>query len=478
MSAAPAGISIKYDYTDVPTIAKFAASNAFIRGLVGPFGSGKSSGCVAEIMRRALAQRTSPDGIKHSRWVVVRNTAPQLEDTTVRTFHMWVPPQHFGRYYESDHTYIIKAIPGCDIEIMFRALDRPDHVRNLLSLEVTGAWVNEAREVPWGIIETLQARVGRYPSKLMGGITWSGIFMDTNPPDVDSKWFKFFEETKHDPAFAEIFKQPSGLSARAENLHNLPSTEYYKRLAVGKSPEWIKVYIDGEYGFVIDGKPIYPTYSEKTHCHDIQPIKGLTIYRGWDFGLFPSCVFTQILPDGRWLVFDELVSESTIGADRFSDEVIAFSGENYPGAKFEDIGDPAGESRAQTDERTCFQILQLKGIMIEAGEQTPTIRIESVRKPLRTMVDKGEAQFVIHSRCKMLRKGFMGGYQFRRMQTSAERYTDKPDKNIYSHCHDALQYVATRLFGGALTQAQHQTDDFSRFAPAQSDQGRSSFTGY
>ncbi len=33
---------------------------------------------------------------------------------------------------------------------------------------------------------------------------------------------------------------------------------------------------------------------------------------------------------------------------------------------------------------------------------------------------------------------------------AAERYHDKPDKNEYSHPHDALQYVATKVFGNAV----------------------------
>lgn len=446
---------------------------------MGPFASGKSTGCVIEIIRRAMAQRQSIDGVRKTRWVVIRNTTPQLVDTTIKTFHQWVPPEHFGRYWESDHTYLIKGVQGCEIEIMFRALDRPDHIRNLLSLEVTGAWVNEAREVPWGIIEALQGRVGRFPSQAMGGITWSGIIMDTNPPDVDSRWYKFFEEEKHPADFAQIFKQPSGLSTAAENLINLPSTEYYKRLTIGKSIEWKKVYIDGQYGFVIDGKPVYPEYNDAAHCKESQPIKGVPMYRSWDFGLTPACIFSQVLPDGRWLIFDELVLEDTMGADRFSDEVISFSGQNYPDADFIDVGDPAGESRAQTDERTCFQILQAKGIDIEGGEQNITIRLESVRKPLRSMVG-GEPQFILHPRCKVLRKGFMGAYKFRRMQTSAERYTSKPDKDRYSHPHDALQYAATRIFGSALTNmASHLQEDFGNISThGESDIGRSSYTGY
>jgi hypothetical protein len=472
------GIKIAYDYSDVPTVKAFSASNAFIRGLMGPFRSGKSSGCVAEIITRSLKQAPGPDGLKHTRWVVVRNTYQQLSDTTIRTFHMWVPPQHFGRFYESDHTYVIKGLPGCEVEVLFRALDRPEHVKNLLSLEVTGAWVNEAREVPWPIIDTLQGRVGQYPPKSMGGPTWWGVFMDTNPPDVDSRWYKFFEEDKHDPTFAQIFKQPSGLAPNAENLTNLPNASYYKTLAQGKSNEWVKVYIHGEYGFVIDGKPIYPDYNDLVHCKEVEPVKGSPIYRGWDFGLTPACIFTQILPDGRWLIFNEMTNTTTIGIDRFSDEVIEESTQCYPpNTEFIDYGDPAGMSRAQTDEKTCFQILQAKGIEIEGGEQSLAIRLESVRKPLRTLI-YGEPQLVIHPRCKLLRKGFMGGYQFRRLQTAAERFTNKPDKNDLSHPHDALQYVATRLFGGGLTQRGEAEDDFPNHFGIGSDMGRSRVTGY
>ena len=52
----------------------------------------------------------------------------------------------------------------------------------------------------------------------------------------------------------------------------------------------------------------------------------------------------------------------------------------------------------------------------------------------------------------MLRKGFLGRYQYRRVKIagSAERYHDEPEKNEYSHPHDALQYVATKIFGDVV----------------------------
>ena len=59
---------------------------------------------------------------------------------------------------------------------------------------------------------------------------------------------------------------------------------------------------------------------------------------------------------------------------------------------------------------------------------------------LNRMVD-GLSGILIDFRCKELVKGFEGGYQYRRMQVSGERYEDKPLKDRYSHIHDALQYL-------------------------------------
>lgn len=470
---------IKYSYDDVPTVRRFAESNARIRGLLGPFRSGKSSGSIIEIIRRGMAQKPGPDGIRRTRWLVVRNTFAQLEDSTIKTFHMWLPPQYFGKYNATDHNYTITAFENTIIEIWFRALDRPDHVRNLLSVEVTGAYVNEAREVPWAIIDALDGRIGQYPPKNMGGPTWFGMWMDTNPPDTDSKWYRFFEEGNHDPEFAQIFRQPSGRGPNAENLSNLPTPNYYTDLARGKSPEYIKVYIDGEYGFVNEGKLVYPEYGDKIHCHAADPVPGRAIIRTWDFGLTPCCVFNQLLPDGRWLTFDEMTSDN-MSIDQFSDDVLAHCSRSFRGdVQYEDLGDPAGDQRAQTDKRTCFEIMQAKGIMIEGSEQDPTLRQESVRKVLRTLTN-GEPQFILHPRCRVLRKGFLGGYHRRRMQVSGpERYSEKAEKNSYSHPHDALQYGIVRYFGGGLTSSSAGADDDWPSADyGHGDVGRSEITGY
>ena len=165
---------LKYTYEHVPTVRSFARCDKRLRGLMGPFGSGKSSGCVIEILRRAMSQRKAADGIRYSRWAVIRNTYQQLRDTTINTFHDWLPPATFGDWYKAEHRYVINKLEGCRIEVIFRALDRPDQVGNLLSLELTGAWVGKG--MPSDYIDRLRhQRTGRYPGIDKGGSWVKGI---------------------------------------------------------------------------------------------------------------------------------------------------------------------------------------------------------------------------------------------------------------------------------------------------------------
>ena len=63
-----------------------------------------------------------------------------------------------------------------------------EDVKKLLSLELTGVWINEAREIPKSIIDACTMRVGRFPSMRDGGATWYGVICDTNAPEEDHWW--------------------------------------------------------------------------------------------------------------------------------------------------------------------------------------------------------------------------------------------------------------------------------------------------
>jgi len=432
-------------YIASKTMREFHASDKFVRSLLGPIGSGKSVACVIEMMIKSRQQAPNPEGIRKSRWVVVRNTYRELVDTTIQTFFDWIP-ESTGIYLKKDMKFTYRE--GLDdgtvmqTEFLFRALDRPDDIKKLLSLEVTGGWLNECRESPKAIMDMLIGRLGRYPNKRDGGATWFGLIMDTNPPDSDHWFYRLFE-TKI-PDNHAIFHQPSGLSDTAENIENLPDG-YYDKMQAGKDQEWINVYVHGQYGFVQDGKPVFPEYKDDIHHidEDVHIDPSWTIYVGIDFGLTPAAVFGARTASGRWIIFDELVTED-MGADNFGRLLAEMVNGKYSAYKdWEIYGDPAGDQRAQTDEITPFQILSKHGI-----PAAPTytndfiIRREAVAAPLQRLDFSGNPGFAVAPKAIMVRKALAGGYKYKRMAvTGAERYNDKPDKGRYSHVADALQYL-------------------------------------
>ena len=458
--------------------------DSFFRGLRGPVGSGKSVSCCVEIIRRALQQQPGEDGKRRSRWAVIRNTNPQLKTTTIKTWLDWFPESDWGNFtWSVPYTHKINK-GDLELEVIFLALDRPEDVKKLLSLELTGVWINEAREIPKSIVDACTMRVGRYPSMRDGGPSWYGVIADTNPPDTDHWWAILAGETvipdyitkqeakmlvkpdnwiffNQPPAMTEIFKDKEfdryEENKNKENGKNL-KPNYYTNIIRGKTKSWIDVYVLNKLGQIEDGKPVYEMFRKDVHVakSDVAIMKDVPIYIGIDFGLTPACVFGQRVR-GRWLIIDEIVAED-MGILRFSDLIKQKMAEYLP-RNFIVFGDPAGDHRAQTDESTPFQILKGRGITARpAPSNDVMLRLEAVNVTLQRMID-GDSGILIDPKCSNIVKGFDGGYHYRRMQVSGERYEEKPSKNRFSHVHDALQYM---LLGAGEGRALTTGNKFSK----------------
>jgi len=461
---APTTDEYRRKYFPTPTGALFHEDDSLVRGIMGPRGSGKSVTCCMEIFSRAIKQPPF-EGIRSTRWVVVRNSYPELLSTTIRTWQEWVNEDVWPITYGSpircrakrsklarlgDGTYL-------DMEVLFLAMDRPQDVRKLKSLEATGVWLNEASELPKAVLDMATVTRGRYPPKRRGGATWSGVIMDTNPPDTDSWWYKLAEVQR--PPNYKFFRQPAALirgadgvyeaNPLAENVCNQPlGYNYWMDAIGGKDRDWINVYVLGQYGAIFEGKPVYQdVYSEERHVAE-RPLgiyRGAPIYLGFDFGLTPACVMGQISPHGQLRILREFTSEST-GIRQFVQTVIRPALLNeFPGMPLISTGDPAGAQRSQVDELTCLGELRRLGIPTEpAATNDFQARREAVISFLTRMIGD-EPGFLIDPSCRMLIRGFAGGYQFSRIQvTGEERYRDVPVKNRFSHVSEALQYMALR----------------------------------
>jgi hypothetical protein len=344
-------------------------------------------------------------------------------------------------------------------EIVFLALDREEHVKKLRGVQATGFWLNEVKELHKAIVDMCDGRHGRYPSKMDGGPSWHGMIGDTNAPD-DDHWYYELEEVRPDDW--EFFRQPGGVmwddkkeawyeNPDAENLNNLP-VGYYIKMVGSKDHDWIKVNLANQYGTVQTGKPVYKgQWNDSLHVakDELLPMKGQPIIIGLDFGLTPCAIIGQTTPRGQLRIIDELCSES-MGIRQFCKNVLIPTLKvKYKGLDLYLVGDPAGNKRSDTDERTVFEELADLELEAEPAESnSPFKRQEAVRYYL-TMLTDGKPAFLLSPHCKILRKGFNGGYQYRRLRVPGEtRYTEEPDKNRFSHPHDGLQYLCLQLRGG------------------------------
>jgi hypothetical protein len=379
-----------------------------MRVLMGPVGSGKSVTCSFEVVSRASMQKPDATGRRRSRWAIVRETARQLQDTTIKTFLDWFPPGPCGRFMRTTKTYLF-SVGDVEAEIMFRALDDADDVANLNSLELTGAWFNECRDIDPAIIDAMSKRIGRFPSAKDGGPTWYGMWGDTNPPTMDTWWYYQMEHLDPNDGVSlndngwEVFKQPSGRGPYAENIENLPEGYYDTQ---GRSEEYVRVFIDGEYGLSLAGSPVYKYFRPDYHmAHEhIRPFVNGTrpVVVGMDLGLTPAAVIGQQDPRGRAMMMAECVSYD-MGIQRFVRSMLKpMLYERFPGSPVLIVVDPAGTARAQTDERSAVDIVKAEGFkVIPALTNAISARISAVDDYLMRQVDTYTAMLAeIDDKCE------------------------------------------------------------------------------
>lgn len=444
-------MAIEINYTPSKTVKQFFESDAQMRVIMGPVGSGKSVGMCFEVLRRAMGQAPGADGFRRTRFAVVRETVRQLSDTTMKTWLDWFPDGVCGRLMRTTKTYYME-IGDIRAEIMFRALDDADDVANLNSLELTGAWFNECRDIAPEIVDAMSKRIGRYPSKKDGGPTWHGMWADTNPPTIDTWWYYQMEHLDPKDGVSPndngwfVVKQPSGRTPEAENIENLPDNYYSTQ---GRSDEYIRTFIDGEYGHSLAGTPVYKHFQPNYHVarQPLAMVKNSSrpIIVGMDLGLTPAAVIGQQDPRGRALILAD-IAEFDMGLIRFiRTRLKPLLAEKFPGAPVRVVIDPAGRQRSQNDEKAALEILEKEGLnVVLASTNQPTARLNAVDDLLMRQVD-GDPVFLMDPSCTRLKAAMMGGYRY-------HPKTGNIEKNSHSHIADALQYFALHIndFAGTV----------------------------
>lgn len=466
---------------DGRVLREFLRDNSFLQLIQGPWGSGKSVACCMKVWMYATRQKPDRSGVRKTRWIVVRNTYPDLENTTIKTWLEWFPEAVYGTFRRSKpFTHKINVpFPDDDggmgrveCEVIFLALEDEEDRKKLLSLETTGFWFNEVREILKGVVDDATGRAGRYPRTIDGGPTWHGVICDTNAPDEEHwipimrgdvptpDWFTQDEIIEHKkPDNWAFFQQPAGMieqkddngivtgyfpNPEAENTKFHPK-DYYANTIKGKKPSWIRVNILNRLGRSMDGKAVFETFREELHIAKdkipVDPHSLLCI--GLDFGRQPAAVFGQCIR-GQWRVVHELCGQN-MGATRFAPMLKREIATKFPNMQIAMWGDPAGDDPGQSSDDTPYKIFRAHGLKVVKAYQNNklSVRLNAVENVLkRNNDDNSGPGFLIASGCTMLKNAMSGGYQFRRIHAGGTpKYADLPDKNKYSHIADALQYM-------------------------------------
>jgi len=429
-----------------PIASDYYLDESFVSLIIGPIGSGKTLGSILKLDRLMYDQEPDNDGIRRTRIAVIRNTTIELKDTTIKSFE-----GYYGDLLKFNWGNLTALYEHDDIrcEFLFRALDKPGDMKKLLSLEITYAYLNELRELPSEALENVTSRLGRYPTLITGpGATKQQCVADTNAFDNETWIYKLFIENR--PETWSLFIQPPALlednsvNPEAENLKNLPY-EYYRAQTLGKTKDYVDVMYKVKFIPLQTGKPVYPEYNDQLHCirHEElgEPSRNRPLICGGDNGRWSGFLIGQMDPLGRLVVFDELVTDD-VNLTSFSKIIEAHMKLHYAGYKFESWLDPwAANTRGQVTDDTMFKVYNNANLMPRTSNTgSPVTMVEAVKTKFGQIL-VGQPSIIISDKCITLRKGLNGGYQYKRVNVSGEKYADKPDKGKYSHVCNAFEFL-------------------------------------
>ena len=484
---------------DGEILTDFVFDDSEVAIIQGPVGSGTSSALVNRIMRHAQQQQPNSDGHRRTKWYVSRPTYKDLLETFYDTYMFWMEP---GRSTpplvgNGPITHHIRPDDACghlqdgtklDFELIMQAVqpsEAPAYYQQFDSYEMTGWVVNEAQQYIEKIaIDKILTRAeqGRFPPKMEGGPSWSGVLMDLNAPpqghwitymrgdvDIPMEWgaekrlefskpdnWKFFLQP---PAILEKFDANGKFEGYAEN----PAAENarwrkkpYLDQIRGKSRDTIETYYLNRTGSLRQGDPVHSAFSMQRHVRDgLVPVEGIPLVIGIDGARHPFATVWQNVRR-NWRCYGEFgmqgVAASTFGPKfraylmRHFSDYLSFTVDDdgkhrIVGANF--WGDPSVTRKGDGTNDSFQSVMAANGFNIKLAPGNNSIEIRRGAMDtalLRTDEDGDPAILVDGKMCPTLKTALYSGYVL-----DDTNQPDKKKSKQYADCVDSAHYA---LLGG------------------------------
>lgn len=394
-----------------------------------------------------------------TRTLFMRETYAQLTSASLPT--LWKIFAHFG-WEENKHFIhhvsnkkVILKVGNKESELLYMAAqnengDVMDVVRNIRSLEVDCIVADEIANIHELVFLSLRSRVGRWGRVKDANLR--KLIAGGNPASEGSwqhnRWYKKLNGRGDTLADADQHTVFGG--STYENRRNV-APEIIEALETSDD-YWRNTFLYGYPGFMPpSGEPVYKNFKYETYVsmQQLEYSTAVPLLRGWDIGptaVNKACAVAQLDSRGILIVLAEFTMNDP-GVMRFGEYVSEQCNIMFPGVPYiRDFTDPVAFDISQTDMASPAMRLYELGIVLYPGEEKFQARHDAVVSVMNRLVDGTPGLRIDGTRCRKLVDGFLGGYRYKTVDATHERYSREPLKDIYSHIHDAFQYLCSRLF--------------------------------
>jgi hypothetical protein len=346
-----------------------------------------------------------------------------------------------SRWKVSDSTIEFR-MGDIELDVLLLPLDSEENINRLLSLELTFGICSEFRELDLGVVQAVLSRCGRYPSPIMGGPTWYGVWGETNSFTEDSAWYEFLEVDRPNNVYYLV--QPGAFDEGADWKQYLPLA-YYENLMEANEDPWVDQYVHNKIGPSLSGQSVFRqsfNYEAHVSMKGLLPNPQVPLCIGLDTGRQPAAVITQVDPRGRLAVLGS-IAKSNMGIEKFLKEHLTplLAGQRYAGIPSYCIVDPSGVRATEIGEESVIGAIRRCGFSaVPARTNNIEPRLRAVEKWLGMLID-GKGGMIIDRACNHDLVQAMGSrYRFKKKKGG--ELDIKPEKlHPWSDLADALQYA-------------------------------------
>lgn len=416
------------------TLADGRKADALVKLFAGGLGAGKSTACEQE---QAMVCLRTPGG----KSIAVRQSMERSDSSLIEDYRKilagharWVPSKH---WFQFDNGHLLMVMPS-------------DKFDRYGSVEIVSFYMQEAQEMKYQIFDALEQRL-RHPAGVIDGMSFYRGYLCARGVKKDHWIYKEIVERGWDASTPKDkryrVEAPQRVYVKGQTIDNTMylAPGYRERLLLGheKDRRWQLMFLEGEFGFDLEGRPVFEEFDVEEHVAEVEPDRSLPIFRGIDFGYRrPAVVWCQLMREGRFVVLHELCPQEVSRYDLVkmveSEQQAHFP--DYGPMHYRDFGDIAGEnenSAGVTD-------IEYWESHFQTGVEFRKARIKDGLEVMRNLMNrqgryqgKRTPMFLVNKSCEKLITALSGGYYY-----DFDKLNDEPVKgNGYDDVVDAVRYV-------------------------------------